>query len=58
MYRACKLRNPYKILIGKSEGKRVLGRRRRIWKDTIKMDLEEICHENVDGTHLAQDRVE
>jgi hypothetical protein len=32
-------RNAYRILVGKPEGKRPLGRRRRRWVDSIKMDL-------------------
>jgi hypothetical protein len=35
-------RNAYKILVGKPEGKRQLGRPRRRWVDNIKMDLREI----------------
>jgi hypothetical protein len=35
------VRNEYNILIGKSELKRHVGRRRRRWKDDIKMDLRE-----------------
>jgi hypothetical protein len=35
-------RNAYKILVGKPEGKRLLGRPRRRWEDNIKMDLREI----------------
>jgi hypothetical protein len=35
-------RNAYKILVGKTEGKRPLGRQRRRWVDNIKMDLREI----------------
>jgi hypothetical protein len=35
-------RNAYKILVGKPEGKRSLGRPRRRWVDNIKMDLREI----------------
>jgi hypothetical protein len=37
-----KKRNAYRILVGKSEGKRPLGRPRRKWMDNIKMDLREI----------------
>jgi hypothetical protein len=37
-----KKRNAYRILVGKPEGKRPLGRPRRRWVDTIKMDLREI----------------
>jgi hypothetical protein len=32
-------RNAYRILVGKPEGKRPLGRQRRRWEDNIKMDL-------------------
>jgi hypothetical protein len=46
MGRACSTngekRNAYKILVGKSEGKRSLGRPRRRWVDNIKIDLREI----------------
>jgi len=36
------MKNAYKILVGKSEGKRLLGRPRLRWKDNIRMDLREI----------------
>jgi hypothetical protein len=35
-------RNAYRILVGRPEGKRPLGRHRRRWEDNIKMDLREI----------------
>jgi hypothetical protein len=35
-------RQVYKVLVGKPEGKRLLGRPRRRWKDGIRMDLREI----------------
>jgi hypothetical protein len=35
-------RNVYRVLVGKPEGKRPLGRPRRRWEDGIKMDLREI----------------
>ena len=35
-------RNVYRVLVGKPEGKRPLGRPRRRWEDTIKMDLREV----------------
>jgi hypothetical protein len=35
-------RNPYRLLVGKPEGKRPLGRPRRRWVDNIRMDLEEV----------------
>jgi hypothetical protein len=37
-----KKRNAYRILVGKPEGKRPLGRPRRRWVDIVKMDLREI----------------
>jgi hypothetical protein len=49
-------RNVYRLLVGKPEGKRPLGRRRRMWLDNIKMDLLEIGLSVVDWTGLAQDR--
>jgi hypothetical protein len=49
-------RNAYMILVGKSEGKRPLGRRRRRWVDNIKMDLREIGWDGMDWIDLAQDR--
>jgi hypothetical protein len=46
----------YKILVGKPEGKRPLGRPRRRWEDGIRMDLKEIGWGSVDWIQLAQDR--
>jgi hypothetical protein len=40
-------RNAYRILVGKPEGKRPLGRPRRKWVDNIKMDLGEIGWDGV-----------
>jgi hypothetical protein len=48
--------NAYRILVGKPEGKRPLGRPRRRWVGNIKMDLGEIKSEDVDWIDLAQDR--
>jgi hypothetical protein len=48
--------NAYRLLVGKPEGKRPLGRRRRRWVDNIKMDLGEVGWSNVDWIGLAQDR--
>jgi hypothetical protein len=45
----------YRLLVGKLEGKRPLGRPRRRWIDTIKMDLLEIGLNVVDWIGLAQD---
>jgi hypothetical protein len=41
-------RNAYRILVGKPDGKRPLGRPRRRWEDKIKMDLREIGWDGVD----------
>jgi hypothetical protein len=50
------VRGAYDILVGRSEGRRPLGRPRHRWEDNIKMDLREIGSGNVDCIHLAQDR--
>ena len=44
------------VLVGKSEGKRPLGRTRRRWEDNIKMDLQEVGGSCGDWMELAQDR--
>jgi hypothetical protein len=49
-------RNAYRILLGKPEGKRPLGRLRRRWVGNIKMDLRKIGWSGVDWIDLAQDR--
>jgi hypothetical protein len=49
-------RKPYRLLMGKPEGKRPLGRPSCRWVDNIKMDLEDIGWSGVDWIGLAQDR--
>jgi hypothetical protein len=49
-------RKVYKVLVGKPEGKRPLGRPKRRWEDGIRMDLREIGLGVVDLIRLAQDR--
>jgi hypothetical protein len=49
-------RNAYRLLVGKLEGKRPLGRPRRRWVDNIRIDLEEVGWGDVDWIGLAQDR--
>ena len=49
-------RGVYKVLVGKPEGKRPLGRPRRRWEDNIKTDLEEVGRGCGDWMELAQDR--
>jgi hypothetical protein len=48
--------NPYKNLVGNSEGKRRLGRPRHRWEVNITMVIREVVWEVVDWIHLAQDR--
>ena len=49
-------RGVHKVLVGKREGKRPLGRPRRRWEDNIKIDLQEIGRGCGDWMELAQDR--
>ena len=46
----------HRVLEGKPEGKRLLGRPRRRWEDNIKMDLQEVGCGSMDWIELAQDR--
>ena len=46
----------YRILLGKPEGKRPLGRARYRWEDNLKMDLQEVGCGGMDWMELAQDR--
>jgi hypothetical protein len=43
----------YRILVGKSEGRRPLGTSRHRWEDNIKIGLKEVGYEGVDWIHLA-----
>jgi hypothetical protein len=52
------MRNAYKILVGKPEGKRPLGRPRSRWEGNIRTVLKGTGWEGVDWIHLAQDRVQ
>ena len=49
-------RGAYRVLAGKPEGNRPLGRPRRRWVDNIRMDLQEVGCGYMDGFVLAQDR--
>jgi hypothetical protein len=49
-------RNAYRLLVGKPERKRPLGRQRRRWVDNIKMDLLDIGRDGLDWIGLAQDK--
>ena len=46
----------YRVLVGKLEGRRPLGRPRRRWVDNIRVDLQEVGCEYMDWIGLAQDR--
>jgi hypothetical protein len=60
MGRACSTngekRNSCRILVGKPEGKRPLGRPRYRWVGNIKIDLREIGYDGMGWINLAQDR--
>ena len=49
-------RGVHRILVGKPEGRRPMGRPRRRWEDNIKMDLQEVGGTCGDWMELAQDR--
>ena len=49
-------RGVYRVLVGKPEGKRPLGRPRLRWEDNVKMDLQEVGYGGMDWIELAQDR--
>jgi hypothetical protein len=51
-------RGVYRVLLGRPEGKRPLGRHRRRWENNIKMDLREIGINGANWIRLAQDRVQ
>jgi hypothetical protein len=51
-----KERGVYRVLVGKPEGKRSLGRPRRRWEDNIRVDLQEVGCGVMDWIGLAQDR--
>jgi hypothetical protein len=49
-------RGAYRVLVGRSEGRRPLGRPRRRWEDNNKMDLQEVGWGCMDWIDMAQDR--
>jgi hypothetical protein len=49
-------RGVYRVLVGKPERKRPMGRPRRRWGDNIKIDLQEVGCKGMDWIELAQDR--
>jgi hypothetical protein len=48
----------YRVLVGRPEGKRPLGRPRLRWENNIKLDLREIVFDGANWIKLAQDRVQ
>jgi hypothetical protein len=51
-------RGVYRVLVGRPECERPLGRPRRRWEDNIKIDLREIGIDGANWIQLAQDRVQ
>jgi hypothetical protein len=49
-------RGAYRILVGRPEGRRPLGRPRRRWEDNIKLDLQEVGWGGMDWIDMAEDR--
>jgi hypothetical protein len=49
-------RNAYRVLVGKPEGERLLGRPRRKWEGNVKMDLRDIERGSMDWINLSQNR--
>jgi len=49
-------RGMYRVLVGKPDGKRPLGKPRRRWENNIKMDIQEVGWGGMDWIELAQDR--
>jgi hypothetical protein len=49
-------RGAHRVVVGKPEGKRPLGRPRRRWEDNIKMNVQEVGGGRGDWMELAQDR--
>jgi len=49
-------RGEFRVLVGKPEGQRPLGRPRQRWKNNIKMDLQQVGCRGMDWIEMAQDR--
>ena len=56
LFRSGEDRGVHRVLVGKPEGKRPLGRPRCRWDDNIKLDLQEVRCGGMDWIKLAQDR--
>jgi len=55
-YEGKERRGVYRVLVGKPEGKRQLGRPRLSWEDNIKIDLQELGFGDMHWIELAQDK--
>jgi hypothetical protein len=51
-------RGVHRVLVGRPEGKRPMGRPRRRWEDNINMDITEIVIDGENWIQLSQDRVQ
>jgi hypothetical protein len=49
-------RGVYRVLVGKTKGKKPLGKPRRKWQDNIRMDIQEVGYGGMDWNELALDR--
>ena len=56
MARMCEERGVYRVLLGKPEGRKPIGRPRRRWVNHVRMDLQEVGCGYMDWIGLAQDR--
>ena len=56
MWHVWETRGAYRVLVGRPEGKRALGRPRLRWDDNIKMDLQDVVWRGMDWIDLAEDR--
>jgi len=56
MWRVGEMRGVYRVLVGKPDGKRPLGRHSRRWEDNSKMDLQGVGCGGMDRIELAQDK--
>jgi hypothetical protein len=50
------MRNTYRVLVGKSEGSRQLGRSKRRWEDVTGVNIEEMGWDGVAWIHVAEER--
>jgi hypothetical protein len=58
MWHAWRREEVYRVLVGRPEGKRPLGRARRRWEDNINLDIREIGIDGANWIRLAEDRVQ